>query len=357
MLLIGAFLSYSTLPYIFGLSFIFLLKKNYFKFFIFNTAGFLYVLFYFYVFLYLQLADTKISENLTFVFFIKNFIMSFFSAIDALIGPSFFYKIYLSILCNSFLSLGLCLISTLYFFKFFKNFKQINFYNIKILFICFFIIFVTSLLIYSLTGQYFQTPFNLGNRVTIYGSLLFSLFFVQFFKNKYLLFIFLFVFNLSLMGMSNHWKNWSDSQSLIIYKINNNSQLTDLKENDIILVSGNLYSKMGTISHIEFLVQPWVVKSLFEKQTKTIKIIPLTSYLEVKNNYIINLKYKTKTFIDGEIYLYDSNLGELKILNKNNISTIINSQPKEIRHIIQLLNFKILNNFILFLNSRLSYIF
>ncbi|MBI28662.1 MAG: hypothetical protein CFH21_00228 [Alphaproteobacteria bacterium MarineAlpha5_Bin11] len=351
---IASFITYSSVPYIFGLSIIFIYERYYKKFIFFILPGILYLTYYFIIGYLFPVQEQRINDNLTIVGFIKNIIIQIISSFDSLFGPSFFIKIYLSITSISVISL---IISFLIIFIF------RNIVNSKIKFIPWSLIFgVLSVLLFSycmfaLTGLYTQSSFNLGNRVTIYGSLIMAVLISLLpFNNKFLLFVSL-IFIFPVLGISDHWKTWNEKQKILINNIENNKDLALIEDDNILLIKGNFYSKLGPISHIEFLSMPWVAKSIFEKSVKTEKIMPLTSYVITKDGNLIDNKFKEQFLITYPIYLYDTNTNILKKLNKIELENIMTNRDREIRHWVQIIDNKNIISFITYLNPRLEYLF
>ena len=93
LLIFSSLLSYSSPPYIFGLSFIFLFEKKFKKFLIFNFIGFLYICYYFY-FGILNNGEIRIDNGLGITNFLKNFTIQIGSSLDSLFGISFILKLY-----------------------------------------------------------------------------------------------------------------------------------------------------------------------------------------------------------------------------------------------------------------------
>tara|TARA_B100001123_G_scaffold420960_1_gene527982 strand:- start:1784 stop:2425 length:642 start_codon:yes stop_codon:yes gene_type:complete len=210
---------------------------------------------------------------------------------------------------------------------------------------------------FALTGLYTQSSFNLGNRVTIYGSLIMAVLISLLpFNNKFLLFVSL-IFIFPVLGISDHWKTWNEKQKILINNIENNKDLALIEDDNILLIKGNFYSKLGPISHIEFLSMPWVAKSIFEKSVKTEKIMPLTSYVITKDGNLIDNKFKEQFLITYPIYLYDTNTNILKKLNKIELENIMTNRDREIRHWVQIIDNKNIISFITYLNPRLEYLF
>ena len=352
LLIFANFSSYVVPPFVFGLALIFLLEKRFKDTILFVLPTILYSTYYFFVSYKYPESFHDINYNITIFGFAKNIIIQFLSFVDAFIGPSFWIKIFWSI--KSITLFSLFLVSVIYIFLNFKLKSKIS--KIPWTFIVGLLgIPLFSFLIFSSTGLYTQTVFNLGNRVTIYGALLASvLISIIPFNKKNILLLTLIIF-LPIFGLSDYWKNWNVNQKNIIKKINSNEKLKQLNSEDTLLIKGNLYSKLGPFSHIELFSMPWTVDALFRKNVKTKKVIALTSYVQIEQNKIIDSKFGREVEISNQLYIYDTTEDTLKHIPKKNISAI--TKKKEIRHWIQLQNNFFLKSLILYLSPRLNYLF
>ena len=218
------------------------------------------------------------------------------------------------------------------------------------------LIYFSSLGIFALTSSYPQTAFNLGNRITIYSTFLIVVLFSMLIKRNFIFLILSLVLILSIIGVSNHWKEFNKKSTNIINNINTNEKFSDLDKNDILLVKDNLYSKLGKISHIEFLIIPWVSNKIFTKYAN-FTVLPLSKYLYLNENFISNNKEGTKHLIKGNIYLYDTSKDLIIMIDKKNLDTIIENEESIFRHWIQLNEFQILSKVIIKIYPRLNYLF
>ena len=358
-LLILSSFSYIAPPFAIGLSIIFLLEKSYKKFLVFLFPTIIYLIYYFIISAYSQsfeiiVEERRIDDNLSIAIFLKALFLQIITGLDVFFGPSFLIKIFSSYLSLSLISFLITIPTIFLFNKIFKSKKpKINFN----LFFALIIVFLLSSAMFALTDKYAQIVFNLGNRVTIYGSLFLAFFISSFpFSKKFILLIFIF-FILPLFGISDHWRDWNSKQKIIIYNINNNDSLKQISENDVIIIKGNAYSKMGIFSHIEFFSMPWNIKAIFDENTKTKNIIPLTHYLKIKNNQLFDSKWKTTIDLNNNnIYIYDSLNNELQVIDKNKIEILIESNIKEIRHWVQVLKNKHLKSLIAYFYPGLKYL-
>ena len=354
LLLFSSFLSYSSPPYIFGASLIFLIEKKYNKFIIFIIPGIIYVSLYLIYTYYFPQYENRINENINLIFLFKNFILQFFTSLDSLLGPSSLIKYILSIYHNNIISFILGIIFILFLLKIdFTN--KINFSK-SLFFGLLFILFL-SLCMFSLTGLYFQSPFNLGNRSLIYGSLFLSYLMVLICSYSKLRFLIIVFYILSVFGLSQFWKDINKEQKIIIENISNNPFL-EIDNNSTLFVENNLYFELGLISHVEFFTAPWVLESIFKSKNKNLfNLSALKKHIEIYDGYILDVKTQKKIKLGNSIYLYDSSTNKIKKISKKELLLIIDNKEIQIRHWVQLIRVDLLRDIIINLSPRLEIYF
>ena len=359
VLLLASF-NYTSPPFVLGLSVIFLLEKKFNKFLLFLLIGSIYVFFYYLISNFYPNLEHRVDDNLSFYMILINFILQFITSLDVNVGLSFFVKIFYSI---SSIDIKIIIIIPILIHSFHIVFKKkifelnndSNKTKLNIL-ISMTLIYFSSLGIFALTSSYPQTAFNLGNRITIYSTFLIVVLFSMLIKRNFIFLILSLVLILSIIGVSNHWKELNKKNINIINNINTNEKFSDLDKNDILLVKDNLYSKLGKISHIEFLIIPWVSNKIFTKYAN-FTVLPLSKYLYLNENFISNNKEGTKHIIKGNIYLYDTSKDLITMIDKKNLDTIIENEESIFRHWIQLNEFQILSKVIIKIYPRLNYLF
>jgi len=161
LLFLGTFWNYASPPYVFGMAIVFLFENKIKKALIFSIPGFVYTFFYFWVKYSYSDVERRINPDMDIVDFIKNFILQFVSFIESAIGPSYWLKIYYSINSISFISLMIVLIITTYLFKVSKL-SLVTKINKSLLFGLISVVFL-SFAMFSLTGHYAHSAFNLAN--------------------------------------------------------------------------------------------------------------------------------------------------------------------------------------------------
>ena len=357
--LLGAFSGYFSPPYTFGLGVIWFIQKEYRKGFIFITPGILYLAYYFFIKINFSFAEKRINSHLNISDFIKALILQIIGTVDSFVGPSALIKIYyanLSIQPISFLITLFILIYALFYlhYKKVRN-EPIRIPNLKLLLIGTIAVLLLSLVMFALTGLYIPSPFNLGNRSLVYGSFLVAVLISLFHFNwKTLLFAW-FIFVLPVFGLSDHWKGWNQNQLRMLQNIQANENLKAIKKSDLLVVTGHTYSKLGPFSYIELFASPWVVSSIF----KDFSAVAVTQTTSIGGNKITDEKFGASYLLNqyDKIYIYDSEVDSLVSGTREDIVTLIENRPMEIRHWVQLAKGTFIESIILFLSPRLKYIF
>jgi hypothetical protein len=354
--LIGSMWHYASPPYVLGMAMVFFFEKKFKKGILFLIPGFIYLLYYFWFKHSFPDVERRISPEIEILSFLKNFLLQIFSFLEASLGPSYWLKVFYSIQSLSFISVAFILLIFGYLFQNW-NISLAKKINKPLFFGLIFVVFL-SFSMFALTGLYTHSAFNLSNRTTIYGSLLLAFLITTYISNKRVsLIILTIVFIMPVFGLSDHWKSWNTHQKTIIENIQENQSLKDIDENSTIIVTGNLYSKLGPFSHIEFFSMPWNVNALFKNHTKSGKISPLAPYTSFKNELLVDEKFDINYSLKNKIYVYDSIENSVKEINKSNIDELIKKQPKVVRHWTQLAKNTWLQKSIVWLSPRLSYLF
>jgi len=358
---VGAFWSYASPAYGLGLSVIFLLQKEYRKFILFLVPILLYIIYYLMLMQWLDTSEFRTADINNSVAIIKNYTIQLGTFLDAFFGPSFFLKIIYSIASISWFSFVLWAITTFFFWKTYqpnnlntKDLKQEH----KHLLIAVASVSILAFGQFSLTGLFPQITFNLGNRVTIYGSLLVTVLLVIYFgrskKSSTLIFS---VFMLAILGLSDHWKNWSLTQQTIVENIRSNKELESKQYCQPIFVANHQYSKLGDLSHIEFWASSNASQVFLYATGKVYNAKELNPHVIYKDGKLVNTKFGDSFDVVEKICVYDSETNKIFDVLEHEIPTFL-AQLKPIkRHWIQLLpKDSLLNKIVLILMPRLKYV-
>jgi hypothetical protein len=201
--------------------------------------------------------------------------------------------------------------------------------------------------------------FNLGNRVTTFGCLLLSLIIIRFLlNNRYCATLVLSLIIFSVLGISDHWKEWHNSKKRIIYNISENVDINNFSIESQLFVSYNHYSKIKTMNHIEFFPDVPNVRAIFKLATgKDYNVSPLNNRFYFDGHRIVDKKLGDQYFVGEFINIYDSENDELLTVAKKNITEYLSNLPMDYRHWVQLLDKEnLIRIMVLKLMPRLEYI-
>jgi hypothetical protein len=355
--ILGAFSYYLSPPYIFGLATIFLFEKQFKKAIIFITPGFLYVVYYFWIKFNYADVERRINSDLGILDFLKQIIIQPLSFLESALGPSYWLKIFYAIESISLFSVIIVAVISIFSFIKVKKFSKVPTLP-KSLLVGLISVLILSFGMYALTGLYSHSAFNLGNRSTIYGSLLIAFLLAVFLPtNKKSVIFLLIIFLAPVFGLSDHWKSWNSHQKIIIENIKNNQDLKKIESNSTLIVTRNIYSKLGPFSHIEFFSMPWNVTAIFEDSVKTKSIVALTPYIAIEGDYIIDPKFGGKYSLKNKLYVYESEENIVREISSIDVPKIIKQQSRIVRHWVQLFKDTWVQNIIVWMSPRLVYLF
>jgi hypothetical protein len=344
---ICSFFSYSSPPYIFSSIFFFIFKKKY------NEAIFAFFCLFSYLIYYLYLTSLDLAAsrlpNIDFNIhqFFKQLILQIISSIDANLGLSFFYKIFISFNEISYLSITILI---LIFFLL----KKAKFYKKKIdikIFFFFLLIYFSSLVMYALTFQYPQSSFNFANRVTIYFAPLIAYVVASYskgLKDKIIIFLIVVIPTFSL---SDHAKKWNNHKKIIENNIKikmNNKKI----KNHQIFINHYMYSKIGNINHLEYLISPWILESIFFHK----EVYSIHSRTNVNKNFFLDEKFNFKVKLDKQIFFYDLLEDKIRRISNADLKKLIEETEIEIRHPLQIF-FKKYQNYFISYFPKYKYLF
>jgi hypothetical protein len=157
--------------------------------------------------------------------------------------------------------------------------------------------------------------------------------------------------------LSDHWKSWNASQIQIIDNVQNNQDFKKLTASDTLLVADNMYSRLGPFSHIEFFNMPWNVDTIFKPIVKCKNILPLNSYVYLKDQRLIDDKSFVNIEVNKDLYLYKSGNDQLIKISPEQLPEILANRPREIRHWVQFFKDTWIETAITRLSPRLSFLF
>lgn len=351
--------SYGSAPVAFALFILFVLKHDYKKGLILWVPNVLYCIY----FLIIELegdGPARLPDTFSMTRLIKQLILQVGTFMDAAMGPSFFLKLYYSI--QEISSVGI-VVAVLFIAGYYGILKARERAEEKVqydkqLVIALGVLTLGSLGMFALTGFYPQLAFNLGNRTTTFGSLLLVYLIVTMPIAKGIRYGVLLILLFAIVGISSHWKSWHLHQMEVIDQIRNNKDLMAYSGTAPIYVTGNQYSQMGPLSHIEFMSEHWVVGGIFHMISEgKLSTKVLNKRFVVENQTLIDKKYRLEFPIEKNVMVYDSEADRFFQVETSELNHYIASLPDYPRHWVQLIQNKKINEWIVMLMPRLKYTF
>jgi len=333
----GIFFFYVSPPFFLTLALLLLYKKKYAESLIYILPGLSYIFYYFLVQSIVLVSDPtggRISGDIQFFEILINLPIQALTMLEASIGFSALIKFYNAIISVDFLDVCTSILIGLFcYFSLAHESSKNNFRSLDLILLGVGFLLL-SIIMYSFTGSNWHNSINLSNRSLIYSSFLIVIFFLHFFQSREGISVLMAIIFLANLGLANHWHDWSRKQQEIIANVEAHKIYQVVDQNDLLIVKGGLYSKFGNYENIEFLVSPWIADAIFNKVSA--KILPLTSYLSIKNNILLDLKWDDNyQLIGNQIYLYDVSLNNIRALSKEELAIEIENTEPPMRHWFQ----------------------
>jgi hypothetical protein len=292
---------------------------------------------------------------------LDQFLVQVGSFLDATVGPSFWLKVYYSVRENDTTSgmVGIAvLIACGAIARYGAPIAHGGVAVPRALLAALVLLTFANLAMFSVTGSYPQLAFNLGNRVTTFGTLGLAYALVALPVPRAFRYGALGLLLFAALGMSAHWKAWQTQQAAVIDRIRHNTDLAAYQGPLPVYVSGNQYSRLGPFSNIEFLSESWVVDAIFEMATAgRVTASPLNKRLVEDGGELWDRKYRTRHRLGPEVAIYDSEADRLYRVPSRALNGEIARLRDEQRHWAQMIADERLRAWIVRLMPRLQYAF
>ena len=352
---LASFISYGSTPIAAGLSLLALIEGRRKDALLIFAPNAIYILYYFVISIGFELGPQRLPSQLDVMALLKQFALQLLTFTDANFGPSFWLKASFAI---GEISLPQTILGTIALAIVWTQWESAKHQTSKPLLFSLATVAVLALGTFALTGRYPQLAFNLGDRVTIYGSLLISYCLVCIFPNKFPSILMLALTLFSALGLSTHWKDWTTHQSNVITQIANNSSLRNFSSTTDLLVTGNQYSQLGPLSHLEFMSESYVVDTIFAlalSRDKQFSASTLNRRHFVDGNNLRDRKYGESKPLPENVWIYDSQQDKLFKISRTDLNAHIGALPQDTRHWVQLLGSGWMLDATLQLMPRLKY--
>ena len=123
-------------------------------------------------------------------------------------------------------------------------------------------------------------------------------------------------------------------------------------KNHQIFINHYMYSKIGNINHLEYLISPWILESIFFHK----QVYSIHSRTNVNKNFFLDEKFNFKVKLDKQIFFYDLLEDKIRRISNADLKKLIEETEIEIRHPLQIF-FKKYQNYFISYFPKYKYLF
>jgi hypothetical protein len=315
----------------------------------------IYSLYYVFSSAVLGIGTSRLPTSFSLVTLAKSFAIQIASFVDAALGPSAILKIAYSLGNLTFFSLFLLFPVIIVVMRASAS-NEGRRMPIAVV-VGAFALALSAFGLFALTGQYPQTPFNLADRVLMYGDFLLVVLALRWLPLPAIGMSTLLA-AACFLGMGNHWARWNDALAATTSAIRANSNLARLLPTDTVWVSQMQYSRLGSMAHIDNFASNYVVREFFRHAQMEVpgpRVLSFNRNLKLVGNEIVDTKFGDHFPVGETIRVYDSAADTLVTLPKDHIPEQLAALPKETRHWTQLVTWPVLRKVIVWLMPSVRY--
>lgn len=337
--LIASFFVYGSLPGAVLVAFLCVLERRYFAAALLYLPNLLYILYYFQV---RCLSDyDRLPERINALKMATNYLVQAASFLDVNAGPSFWLKLVLSYRHISVLS---CLLGLGFAYLVHRRISEHSSKIDRKLLASLVAFAMAAYGIYAINGKYFQLVFTVNCVVNLFGSLLMAYLVVTLVRPAWLRSLFVAMLIVSMFGISDHWRGIRADRLRLMADIRANAELRELVARDeLVYVSGMLYSSFGPMSHIEFNAQRWMMRNLISllygvKRANVSNITPYHHYADHQLKSDFYRSGRNDRGLGDGITVYEADTNRILRLRVEEINAYLATKPRDYRHWIQLID-------------------
>ena len=359
---LGSFTSYGSAPIALSLFVLCVAQRRRREGLVLLIPNLVFAVYYVVISTFVTVGSSRLPDTLSVPAVLKQLALQVVTFIDAVLGPSFWLKVYYAILENSAMSVlvgaafaaGWYLIGRRKLAAAPAPSAVVDRAALGALTL----LAVGNLAMFALTGSYPQLAFNSGNRVTTLGTMVLAYGLAVLPVPAPVRYGILGIMLAAVLGLSTHWKTWQEHQMDVIAAVRGRAEVAAYTAPAPLLVQGNQYSRLGPFSHIEFLSERWVVHPVFGLATDgRVTALPLNGRFRVVDGALWDPRDRVRFPLESEVTVYDSEAGRVFRVPASELNTYIESLPVERRHWVQMIRNERITGWILWLMPRLGYTF
>lgn len=359
MSLLGAFVSYGSPPWGFGIALVFLLQRRRREAALLAVPQLAYVAYYVVLTELQGIGSKRLPGSLEPVALAKQFLLQLAGALDSVLGASLALKLWWSVGSLTLLS-GIA--AAVIWLVMMRARPEPAAPRIPVaMWLGAGAVALGGLGMFALTGGYPQSPFGLGNRVTIYASFPVAFAIAALPLPRAAFAAVAALLTLATAGVSDHWRGWREVQDRTIAAIRANPDLgTGNKIGPMLFVVGRDYSRLGPFAHIALFTETWMADAVFRlalREQKTYAVVPLSARFRETPQGAFDSKHGITYPLGERVSVYFAEQNEFRVLGRRELAGVIANARPPPRHWIQLVDAPWLSGLILQWMPQLAYLF
>ena len=333
----GAFISYGSPALTIGFCALLLLEGHSRKALSIAIPGGIYIIYYLYIAIVLKAGPPRFQPEYSLISLFKGIVVQAVSLVDAVLGPSGWLKVGLSVANVDIAGFAWATALSLLLWRSATG-RADNTRVDRRLLIALSLAVVVALGLFALTGRYPQVAFNMGDRVLIFAGIPVAYLIASLPRRTWVLVVAAFFLFISAAGLSAHWKGWNSEQENIIQRIHSRQVWKACPNtSNVLLVVGGQYSRLGPMSHLEFFAESYVASAIFGALGITGKsVVTLGRRFHYEGGKLIDRKHDQFTRLEQTVDVWNAETGLLSCVESARLNELISSLPEGTRHWLQI---------------------
>lgn len=336
MATLASFVSYGSTPWALGLGLVFLLQRQFRRAAVLLVPNFVYIAYYATMTLWLGLGNKRLPTEVHAEPLLKQFALQIAGGVDAVLGPSLWLKIGYSV---GSLTLVSAIVGAAIIFVLVQD-TRTPAGEARVprpVWLGAAAVALASFAMFALAaGAYPQLAFGMVNRVTVHASFGAALLLAYLARRAWSAGALAAVLTFSSLGLSDHWHAWHGVQDGTIEALRHDAELASGRlGTDILFVTGNPYSRLGPIAHIDFLSQLHIADSVFRialGERKTFSVVPLRPHFVAEPHALVDPRANVRYPIAANVAVYDAQAAALRRIDAAEMPSLIAGLESEKRH-------------------------
>jgi hypothetical protein len=341
MATLASFVSYGSTPWAFGLALVFLLQRQWRRAAVLLVPNLCYIAYYAVVTLWLGWGNQRLPSEVHAEALLRRFVLQIGGGADAVLGPSLWLKLWYSVSSLTLLSAAvgaaivMALVRTARAPAELPGVPRPLWLGAGAVVLAAFAMFALA------AGTYPQLAFGMTNRVTVHASFGAALLLASLARRAWPASALAALLTFSSLGLSDHWRAWQRVQEGTIEALRRDADLASGQlGSDVLFVTGNAYSRLGPIAHIDFLSQMHIADSVFRLalgERKTFSVVPLRSEFVAEPHALVDPRSDVRYPIAANVAVYDAQAAALRRIDAADMPSLITGLDTEKRHWMYLL--------------------